>query len=96
MKHCITLIISFLLFQEASSQIQVIFRGDDMGFSHTANVACIDSYKEGVVRTVEVMVPGPWFEEAVQLLNEYPDLDGRRARCVPGGCGGRCRPGIPE
>jgi predicted glycoside hydrolase/deacetylase ChbG (UPF0249 family) len=46
-----------------------------MGFSHTANVACIDSYKEGVVRTVEVMVPGPWFEEAVQLLNEYPDLD---------------------
>lgn len=46
-----------------------------MGFSHSANIACIDSYKKGVVRSVEVIVPGPWFEEAVELLNKHPELD---------------------
>ena len=46
-----------------------------MGFSHSANIAHIDAYKKGVVRSVEVIVPGPWFEEAVKLLKENPALD---------------------
>ena len=59
----------------AAQNTQIIFRGDDMGFSRAANEACIDAYKNGVVRTVEVIVPGPWFEEAVKLVNENPGLD---------------------
>jgi predicted glycoside hydrolase/deacetylase ChbG (UPF0249 family) len=60
---------------KVEAQIQIIFRGDDMGFSHSANIAHIDAYQKGVVRSVEVIVPGPWFEEAVMLLKENPDLD---------------------
>ena len=53
----------------------LIVRGDDIGSSHAANVACIRSYKEGIMRTVELMVPCGWFPEAVKLLNENPGLD---------------------
>jgi hypothetical protein len=56
-------------------EIRLIIRGDDMGFCHAANVACIRCYREGIMRAVEVMVPCPWFEEAVKMLNENPDLD---------------------
>lgn len=55
--------------------IQLIVRGDDMGSSHTANVACIRAYQEGIVRSVEVMVPTPWFNEAAAMLAEVPELD---------------------
>ncbi|MHC4424562.1 MAG: polysaccharide deacetylase family protein, partial [Planctomycetota bacterium] len=55
--------------------IYLIVRGDDIGSCHTANEACIRSYKEGIMTTVELMVPCSWFPEAVKLLNENPELD---------------------
>ncbi len=75
MKGFYLIISSLLLFSAMHAQTQIIFRGDDMGFSHSANIAHIDAYKKGVVRSVEVIVPGPWFEEAVKMLNENPGLD---------------------
>ena len=54
---------------------RLIVRGDDMGFSNSGNLAAIKTYKEGIVRSVEVLVPSPWFPEAVQLLKENPGLD---------------------
>jgi predicted glycoside hydrolase/deacetylase ChbG (UPF0249 family) len=53
----------------------LIVRGDDIGSSHAANLACIRSYKKGIMKTVELMVPCGWFPEAVKLLNENPGLD---------------------
>ena len=58
-----------------NGEIRLIIRGDDIGSSHAANLACIQSYKEGIMRSVEIMVPCPWFEEAVKMLNENPGLD---------------------
>ena len=55
--------------------IYLIVRGDDIGSCHAANVACIRSYKEGIMTSVELMVPCPWFPEAVKMLNENPGLD---------------------
>ena len=54
---------------------RLIVRGDDMGFSNSGNLAAIKTYKEGIVCSVEVLVPSPWFPEAVQLLKENPGLD---------------------
>jgi predicted glycoside hydrolase/deacetylase ChbG (UPF0249 family) len=56
-------------------KIKVLFRGDDMAVAQAANEACIKAYREGVVRSVEVIVPGAWFLDAVRLLKENPDLD---------------------
>ncbi len=58
-----------------SNEIRLIIRGDDIGSSHAANLACIRAFREGIVRSVEVMVPAPWFPEAVEMLRENPGLD---------------------
>jgi len=57
------------------SGIRLLVRGDDIGSSHAANVACIQCYRDGIVRSVEVMVSAPWFNEAVSMLCENPGLD---------------------
>ena len=54
---------------------RLIVRGDDMGFSHAGNEALIKCYKEGIERSIEVIVPSPWFPEAVRMLANEPGVD---------------------
>lgn len=56
-------------------EVRLLVREDDMGSFHTANLACIECYTNGIARSVELMVNGPWFPEAVKLLNAHPGLD---------------------
>jgi predicted glycoside hydrolase/deacetylase ChbG (UPF0249 family) len=65
----------FFLYGQNNNEKILLVRGDDMGSSHSANLACIESYKNGIMQSVELMVPGPWFPEAVKKLNENPGLD---------------------
>ena len=71
--------ISLLLLVETSALAQqpprLIVRGDDMGFSHAGNEALIKTLKEGIETAIEVIVPSPWFPEAVKLLQENPTVD---------------------
>lgn len=62
-------------FIHAQQTIRLIVRGDDMGYSHAGNEAIIKCYKEGVETSIEVIVPSPWFPEAVKLLEENPGID---------------------
>jgi len=55
--------------------VRLIVKGDDMGAGHGVNVATIDAYRNGVLTTTNVIVPGPWFLEAVELLDANPGLD---------------------
>jgi len=75
----ILLVILYLISSASMSQndekVRLLVRGDDMGSSHAANVACIKAAKDGIVRSVEVMVPGPWFEEAAFMLQEDTTID---------------------
>lgn len=63
------------LIAQENRAIRLLVRADDMGVSRSVNQASIKAYEQGIVRSVEVMVPGAWFEEAVVLLNERPGLD---------------------
>lgn len=54
---------------------RLIVRADDMGYSHSGNEAILKTYKEGIATSVEVIVPSPWFPEAVQMLTENPAVD---------------------
>jgi predicted glycoside hydrolase/deacetylase ChbG (UPF0249 family) len=65
----------FLLQSPADNAIRLIVKADDMGAAHGINVATIDAYRNGIVSSTNVIVPGPWFPEAVKLLNENPGLD---------------------
>jgi predicted glycoside hydrolase/deacetylase ChbG (UPF0249 family) len=58
-----------------NDNIKLIVRADDMGFSRACNVACIKGYREGIITTVEVLVPCPWFLDAAALLADNPGLD---------------------
>jgi chitin disaccharide deacetylase len=59
----------------AREEIRLLVRADDFGSTHASNLACIDAYRNGIVRSVEIMVPCPWFEEACHLVSENPELD---------------------
>lgn len=54
---------------------RLIVRGDDMGFAHAGNEALMKCYKEGIERSIEVIVPSPWFPEAVRMLAKEPGVD---------------------
>lgn len=55
--------------------IRLIVRGDDMGYSHAGNEALIKCSREGIQTSIEVIVPSPWFPEAVKMLAENPNID---------------------
>lgn len=59
----------------ADSEIELIVRADDMGITQSTNRAVIESFQNGIVTAAEVIVPGPWFLDAVELLREHPGLD---------------------
>lgn len=69
------LIISITTAFCADDEIVLIVRADDMGAAHAINVSSIQVCEEGIARTVEVMVPTPWYPEAVKMLNEHPNID---------------------
>lgn len=65
---------SLLCFSQ-STEIKLIVRGDDMGYTHSGNLALIECYKNGIQKSIEVIVPSPWFPEAVKLLRDNPGVD---------------------
>ncbi len=78
MKWCLPILIAVFLpvmLCAQDNQIELLVRADDMGVCLAANDACIKSYREGIARSVEVIVPGAWFLDAVQKLKDNPGLD---------------------
>ncbi|MBX5439314.1 MAG: ChbG/HpnK family deacetylase [Thermoflavifilum sp.] len=68
---CFTLSVS----AQSRKAIYLLVRGDDMGITHATNLACIEAFEKGWMKSVEVIVPAPWFPEAVHLLRAHPGLD---------------------
>lgn len=54
---------------------RLIIRVDDMGYSHAGNEAILKTCLEGVATSVEVIVPSPWFPEAVKMLAAHTNVD---------------------
>jgi len=59
----------------AQSTIRLIIIGDDIGAVHAIGEGTIEAYRNGIMRSANLIVPGPWLPEAVQQLNENPGLD---------------------
>ena len=78
MKKIFYIFLPFLFFGNSYAQqkaSRLIIRGDDMGYTHSGNEAIIKSYNEGIEKSIEVIVPSPWFPEAVKLLQQNPGID---------------------
>jgi predicted glycoside hydrolase/deacetylase ChbG (UPF0249 family) len=59
---------------EATDKV-VIFHIDDVGFSHSSNVASFECLDFGVASCGSVIVPAPWFLEAAEICRKNPKYD---------------------
>ncbi len=78
MKNIFAILVFCLIYVSLSAQQKpprLIVRGDDMGATHATNEAIIKTFKNGIETSVEVIVPSPWFLEAVKFLNENSSID---------------------
>ncbi len=71
--YCVLITLS--INAKAQPLVKLIVRGDDMGFSHSGNEALINCSKQGIQTSIEIIVPSPWFPEAIKLLKENPLID---------------------
>ena len=53
----------------------LIIHADDLGMSHTKNVATFDAMRRGVVTSASVMMPTPWVGEVLEMSKQNPTLD---------------------
>src|SRR5262245_38946272 len=59
--------------QSSADPIQLIIRTDDIGMSHSVNVAMKKLVSTGMPVSVSVMFACPWYQEAVDILKQYPN-----------------------
>lgn len=72
-----TLISFSLIFsqpQNDTEKIPILIRCDDLGMCHSVNVAAKQVLETGLPVSMSVMVPCPWFSEAVELLKQYRNV----------------------
>jgi chitin disaccharide deacetylase len=69
------LALSILAQSGSAEKIRLIIRVDDMGCSHATNTGIRQTYEQGIATSVEIMVPTPWYPEAIAMLREMPGLD---------------------
>ena len=81
MKHYLLLICflfsSFLSFSQQNKKadkIPILIRCDDIGMCHAVNMAAKEVLETGMPVSMSVMVPCPWFTEAVELLKKYDNV----------------------
>jgi predicted glycoside hydrolase/deacetylase ChbG (UPF0249 family) len=74
----ILLLLSCSVFQldaQIENPPRLIVRGDDMGFTQSANEALLRASLEGIQTCIEIMPNTPWFPQAVSMLKKHPDID---------------------
>ena len=52
----------------------VILRCDDVGMCHTVNMAAVKAMSVGLPLSFSVMFACPWYQEAVELLRQHPEV----------------------
>jgi chitin disaccharide deacetylase len=52
----------------------LLIRIDDLGMSHAVNMAAKELFETGIPISASVMFACPWYQEAVEILKQYPDV----------------------
>src|ERR1043166_5562495 len=60
--------------KDIANKIPILIRCDDIGMCHSVNTAAKQVLETGIPVSMSVMVPCPWFTEAVELLKKYPNV----------------------
>ncbi len=67
-------VITLLPVQAQTEKIPLLFRLDDIGMCHSVNMAAREVLETRMPVSMSVMVPCPWFTEAVEILKQYPHV----------------------
>ncbi|MBK7561254.1 MAG: ChbG/HpnK family deacetylase [Chitinophagaceae bacterium] len=67
-------LITFSQKDNSPGKIPILIRCDDIGMCHSVNRAAKEVLETGMPVSMSVMVPCPWFSEAVELLKKYPNV----------------------
>lgn len=71
----VSFFITFSLFAQVEQESKtLLIRCDDIGMSHSVNMATKELIDAGVKFSASVMVPCSWFDEAVDILNANPQI----------------------
>ncbi|MFO7447161.1 MAG: ChbG/HpnK family deacetylase [Ignavibacteriaceae bacterium] len=72
----ITLMLTIIVFppSRTNAQSELLIRCDDMGMSHTVNMAVNKLIETGIPFSVSVMFACPWYQEAVEILRDNPQV----------------------
>lgn len=68
------LVSSLFSVQAQTEKIPLLFRLDDIGMCHSVNMAAKEVLETRMPVSMSVMVPCPWFTEAVEILKQYPHV----------------------
>lgn len=68
------LVSAFLSVKAQREKIPLLFRLDDIGMCHSVNMAAKEVLETRMPVSMSVMVPCPWFTEAVEILKQYPHV----------------------
>lgn len=52
----------------------LLIRSDDAGMSHAVNMATKQLLETGLPVSVSVIFPGPWYQEIVEILRDFPEV----------------------
>jgi chitin disaccharide deacetylase len=74
MKNLLTFILLLLTFNTFAQEKTLLIRCDDMGMSHSVNVAFEELFKTGIPVSASVMFACPWYIEAVDILKKYSNV----------------------
>lgn len=69
---CVLLLFATAAPAAAEEPIRLVVRGDDFGYTHASNAAMEKAFRDGIMTSASVLVPGPWFTETAAILNEHP------------------------
>lgn len=50
----------------------LIIHGDDIGLSHSVNIASFDGYKNNAINSGSAMIPSPWIKEVDEFHKKNP------------------------
>jgi predicted glycoside hydrolase/deacetylase ChbG (UPF0249 family) len=59
--------------QTSADPVALIIRTDDIGMSHSVNMAMQKLVSTGLPVSVSVMFACPWYQEAVEILKQHPN-----------------------